>query len=96
VLFATLYTSAINAGAILFLLIERCSPTAVGARDAARGRGAGARATAALVIAFPVFLLVSRTIGAMLAREPVKRGSRIRKWLTYVTLFVAAMVLVGT
>jgi hypothetical protein len=96
VLFATLYTSAINAGAILFLLIERLFPDRQWAPETLLGAAARARgATAALVIAFPVFLLVSRTIGAMLAREPVKRGSRIRKWLTYVTLFVAAMVLVG-
>jgi hypothetical protein len=96
VLFATLYTSAINAGSILFLLIERWLPDPLWGPDtllqgAARARGA----TAALVIAFPIFLLVSRTVGTMLAREPAKRGSRIRKWLTYLTLFVAAMVLVG-
>ncbi len=96
VLFATLYTSAINAGQILFLMIERWLPDPLWGPDAALGRAALARgATAGLVIAFPTFLLVSRTLGGMLAREPVKRGSRIRKWLTYLTLFVAAMVLVG-
>jgi hypothetical protein len=96
VLFATLYTSAINAGQILFLLIERLLPDPLWGPDAALERAAMARgATAGLVIAFPAFLLVSRTISGMLAREPVKRGSRIRKWLTYLTLFVAAMVLVG-
>jgi uncharacterized protein DUF5671 len=96
VLFATLYTSAINAGAILFLLIERLFPDRQWAPETLIGAAARARgATAALVIAFPVFLLTSRTIGQMLAREPVKRGSPIRKWLTYLTLFVAAMVLVG-
>ena len=96
VLFATLYTSAINAGTILFLWIERMFPDRQWAPETLLGAAARARgATAALVIAFPVFLLMSRTIGALLAREPVKRGSRIRKWLTYVTLFIAAMVLVG-
>jgi len=96
VLFATLYTSAINAGQILFLLIERWLPDPLWGPDSMLQRAARARgATAALVIAFPVFLAVSRTIGGMLAHEPVKRGSRIRKWLTYLTLFVAAMVLVG-
>ena len=96
VLFATLYTSAINAGAVLFALIERwlrdpSVPTATArmASEAARGPTAG------LIIAFPIFLLLSRGIGRSIQREPEKRGSRIRKWLTYVTLFVAAMVLIG-
>ena len=96
VLFATLYTSAINAGSILFLLVERWLPDPLWGPDTLLEGAARARAaTAALVIAFPIFLLVSRTVGGMLAREPAKRGSRIRKWLTYLTLFVAAMVLVG-
>jgi len=96
VLFATLYTSAINAGQILFLLIERMLPDPLWRPETVLEGAARARAaTAALVIAFPVFLLVSRTVGNMVAQEPAKRGSRIRKWLTYLTLFVAAMVLVG-
>ena len=96
VLFATLYTSAINAGSILLLLIERWFQDPLWGPDTLLEGAARARAaTAGLVIAFPVFLWVSRTIGSLLAREPVKRGSRIRKWLTYLTLFVAAMVLVG-
>ena len=82
VLFATLYTSAINAGSILFLLIERWLPDPLWGPEAVLERASMARGpTAGLVIAFPIFLLVSRTIGGMLVREPVKRGSRIRKWL---------------
>jgi hypothetical protein len=42
-----------------------------------------------------VFLALSRVIGRALGREPAKRASRIRKWLTYLTLFVAALVLIG-
>ena len=96
VLFATLYTTAFNVGAVLFQLIERWLPDPAGreaslrfAADAMRG------ATAGLIIAFPIFLGVSIHIGRSVAREPDKRGSKIRKWLTYVTLFVAAMVIIG-
>ena len=28
-------------------------------------------------------------------RDPGKRGSKVRKWLTYVTLFIAACILIG-
>jgi len=51
--------------------------------------------TASLVIAFPVFLLLSRQIAAAIARDPVKRLSPVRRWLTYLTLFLAATALIG-
>ena len=50
---------------------------------------------ASLVIAFPVFLFVARYLGKELVRSPVKRLSAVRRWLTYLTLFLAAAVLVG-
>src|SRR5690349_15344543 len=31
----------------------------------------------------------------MLSRDPEKHGSGVRRWLTYVTLFVAALVILG-
>jgi hypothetical protein len=96
VLFATLYISAYNCGAVLFYLIESRVPDAL--HPAARGlmaREALRGAVAALLIAFPVFLSLSRYIGGLVAREPEKRGSPIRKWLTYLTLFLAALILIG-
>ncbi len=96
VLFATLYTTAFNVGVVLFQLIDRWMPVLgrpnenpAFAAELIRG------ATAGLVIAFPIFLMVSTNIGRAIRREPDKRGSKIRKWLTYVTLFIAAMVLIG-
>jgi len=95
VLFATLYTTAFDVGAVLFTLINRELP------DPALGRyvgdfAASARAaTAGLVIAFPVFLGLSRLIGRSIEREPAGRSSPIRKWLTYLTLFLAALVIIG-
>jgi hypothetical protein len=96
VLFATLYTSAFNTGQVLFALIERWLPDPLRAGDGWRVYGEWLRgATAGLVIAFPVFILVSRVIGGQVAREPGKRGSPIRRWLTYLTLFIAALVILG-
>jgi len=35
--------------------------------------------------------MIARQVG----RDPVKRASPVRKWLTYLTLFIAATVLIG-
>lgn len=96
VLFATLYIFAFDVGAILFSIIDRRLPDAAAnpyARDFAMD--VIRWSTSGVLIALPVFLYLSRLIGRTLAREPEKRGSAIRRWLTYLTLFVAAIVLIS-
>ena len=94
VLFATLYFSAYHLGSLLFDLINRWLP------DPAAQAGDFARdsmrfSVAALAIAFPVFLFSARRIAREVARAPIKRLSPVRRWLTYLTLFIAAGVLIG-
>ena len=48
-----------------------------------------------LVVAFPLYLYLAAKTSAEVAAEPVRRASRIRKWLTYMTLFVAALTITG-
>lgn len=96
VLFATLYIAAFNLGLVLFAILDHWMPDAVERGYAYRGAVEAIRnGIAGLVIAFPIFLFVSTLIGRAVAREPEKRGSEVRKWLTYVTLFVAALVIIG-
>jgi hypothetical protein len=99
VLFVTLYVTAFNVGALLFQFIERWLPDPAmspGYSGADRFNPRAVRdSIAALLIAYPVFLYLSAFIGRMLVREPEKRGSAVRKWLTYITLFVAALVILG-
>jgi hypothetical protein len=52
-------------------------------------------ALASLFIVFPLFLLVSWILNKIYARESVVRESKIRKWLIYLTLFIAALVIIG-
>jgi hypothetical protein len=96
VLFATLYISAFNTGLVLFAALDRWLPDLplepYGARRAVEVVRNG---IAGLVIAFPIFFFVAGLIGRALVREPEKRGSEIRKWLTYLTLFFTALVLIG-
>ena len=48
-----------------------------------------------LIVAGPLFVGLSKLIGKELAADPAKRASKVRRWLTYLTLFVAAAVLIG-
>ncbi|MEM6785668.1 MAG: DUF5671 domain-containing protein [Bacteroidota bacterium] len=94
VLFTTLYLWAFFFGALLFDLIDVAFPDATD--YAGYYRDEGIRwAIAAVLVAFPTFLFMARFIGRSLAREPEKRASRVRKWLTYLTLFVTVCILVG-
>ena len=52
-------------------------------------------ALAALIVAFPLYLLVTRTVLHEAAADPYKLDSSIRKWLTYMALVVAASIFMG-
>jgi hypothetical protein len=96
VMFLTLYISAISLGTNLFQFVNRWLPDAVEYSYIYESTTAIIRsATAALIITFPVFYWMSRTLRRAIARDPEKRSSKVRKWLTYVTLFVAAGVIIG-
>lgn len=96
VLFSTLYVTAYNLGRLVFSFIDHAFPDPALAEDFVEYSQFAIRwSVSSLVIAFPVFLYVSRLLAAGIRREPAKRGSRVRKWLTYMTLFIAAGVLIG-
>lgn len=50
--------------------------------------------TAMLIVVFPVYLLISRLIAKDVSAEPEKHELRIRKWLVYLTLFLAAIAII--
>lgn len=96
VLFATLYVSTYHLGSLLFDLINRTLPDPADASYDYINFGSSMRwSVASLVVAFPVFLFVARLLGRELARSPVKRLSAVRRWLTYITLFLAAGIVIG-
>ena len=70
-------------------------PSDTGAGYAEYSRFAIRWSVASLIVAFPVFLYVSRLLRQAIRRDPSKRDSKVRKWLTYITLFVAAGVIIG-
>jgi hypothetical protein len=95
VLFSTLYLSAYNLGALVFRFIEMAFPDTAGGIDPPYVRQAIRWSLASLLVAFPVFLYVSRVATRGIRQHPARRTSKVRRWLTYLTLFVSTSVLVG-
>ncbi|MFC2078838.1 DUF5671 domain-containing protein [Candidatus Bipolaricaulota bacterium] len=96
VLFTTLYLTTFNLGRLIFQFINLGFPDAAMAYDFVDSvRQAIRFSVASLVIAFPIFMYLSLLIGRSIRRDPSKRASKVRKWLTYTTLFVAAGVIIG-
>jgi hypothetical protein len=99
VLFGTLYTSAYNLGSLAFDFVNLAIPDPVwfdsGFDYVASAREGIRWSVSALIVAFPVFLYTSWLTSRAIGRDPVKRASKIRRWLTYLTLFIAATVLIA-
>jgi hypothetical protein len=93
-MFGTLYLSAFYLADLLFGFINKALPDEV-RRDSTYIDSGIRWATAALIVAFPVFILCAVKLAKEIAADPARRSSSIRKWLTYVTLLVAAGVIVG-
>ncbi len=95
VMFAALYTAAISFGNVMFVLINRAFADIAFTPPAAASAEMLRWGLAYLVISFPAFLLIQRLVRRTLRTDQELRSSRIRKWLTYLTLFVSAGVLAG-
>ena len=95
-LFSALYFFAWNLGSLLFALLEHLLSDPADAQwQVMRLTGSIRWSVSALVIAFPVFAFIARHLAHDVAKDPIKRLSPIRRWLTYLTLFVATAVLIG-
>ncbi|HEY2001852.1 MAG TPA: DUF5671 domain-containing protein [Acidobacteriaceae bacterium] len=95
-IFATLATWTIAFGCLAFALIDRwiADPLFFGYQQSYDSYAITA-SLAALIVAFPLYLLISRTVAGEAAQHPEKLESSVRKWLTYLALVIAACVLMG-
>ena len=94
VLFAALYLTAFHLGSLSFDLINRAFPDPT-ARELHGLRDSLRFSASALIVGFPLFVFMSWFINRGLQRNPVKRLSAVRRWLTYLTLFLAVTILAG-
>lgn len=90
-LFGTLSTWILSLGSIAFSLIDRTWPDPV---RFSYGDFA-AQNLASILVAFPVFLLVSRAAVRDVIQSPDRRAAPVRRWLTYLALLIAAGVVIG-
>ena len=95
-LFTTLYITAFNLGQLIFQFIALAFPDpAALPRVVARIPETIRMSAASIIVAFPIFLYVSRMVNRAIRLDPNERNSTTRKWLTYLTLFIVAGVLIG-
>lgn len=92
----TLYWSAVSFVTLCWQYINYFFPDILTGRYEYMGfQGPIRFAVASLIIVFPVFILVSWFLNKIYARESAVRESKIRKWLIYLTLFIASLVIIG-
>ncbi|WP_243309914.1 DUF5671 domain-containing protein [Fundidesulfovibrio agrisoli] len=94
-MFASLYYAAFSLGAIAFQFIDHSFPDPASMRRMTDFRDAIRWNVSALLISFPLFAAVFRSINKTMAENPSRRQSRPRRWLTYMTLFIGAVVIAG-
>jgi hypothetical protein len=94
-LFSTLYVVAFQFGRLIFQFINEAFPDPAARFAEASSREAIRFSVSSLIVALPVFLYMSRLANGGIAADPTKRLSPVRRWLTYLTLFIAASVLIG-
>jgi hypothetical protein len=97
VLFGTLYMSAFSLGVLLFQFISLAFPDPLWPQTVIDDQIPDTirQSIAALVVATPIFLFSARTNSRAIARSPLTRTSPVRQWLTYLTLAIAAGILIG-
>ena len=96
-IFSTLATWTIGLGWLAFTLIDHWLADTLFAHPYLQGMETYeiASALASILVAFPIYLLVSRTVLFDERKHPEKLDSPVRKWLTYMALVIAACVFIG-
>lgn len=90
----TLYISAGSVIALVFQYINVIFPDPLNPYHYASVAGSVRWSMAALIIVFPVYLLTSWLLNRDYQVNPEKRELKIRKWLVYFTLFLAAVIII--
>ncbi len=86
---------ALSTGMIIFQIINKYVVDIINEYSASYSSDALRFAISALVIATPIFFLMSRQIYKFLFQGDMRKNSAIRKWLTYFIMLVSSVVMIG-
>ena len=90
---AALYASAVSLINLLFEIINASFPDPL--NFSYDNFSSGMRwSIASLIIVFPVYIFLSQFINKDLTLNPLKKNMGVRKWLVYLTLFVAGVTII--
>lgn len=96
VTFVALFFVAMGTGSILFQFVNKAFPDAVSAAvEGIYSQEAVKFGIAAIFVALPIFLLLMRIILTQLRNGKIQTESRVRKWVTYIILFITAVIMIG-
>jgi hypothetical protein len=93
--FITLGIWTIELGSLLFTSIDYTFPNPALDQTTSWSIRQVANELASIIVAFPLFLFVTRAIVRGLATQPERLESSVRKWLTYLALVITASVIIG-
>lgn len=91
--FIALYITAFSFGILVFAFIEKIFPDPV-SYGFFSSRGL-TTALASIIIAFPLYLFMMWRLAKAASKDPERRQSKVGKWLTYITLVIAAGIIIG-
>ena len=91
--FITLYISSFSFGALLFEFIDRNFPDPISGQFYYGGERLPI-SLASIIVAFPLYLFMARYLKKTELKDSDERESRVKKWLTYVTLVIVATVII--
>jgi len=95
VTFFSLAFVAFGEGSILFQLINKFISDQIERTISPFDQGGVKFGIAALIIAGPIFFFVSKIIVKRISEKKTPLESSVRKWLTYIVLFLAAATVIG-
>jgi Domain of unknown function (DUF5671) len=92
--FSSLYVSIWSFVSLVFTFIDKAVPDPLKDRSTVAFSNVGIRwDVATLIVFFPLFLFSFRLAYRARARDPGRQALGVRKWLTFLTLFIAAACL---
>ena len=92
--FIALYITAFSFGTLLFQFINNAFPDPI-AFGRSFSESSIRTALASIIVAFPLYLFLMRLLKKAEKKDPEQRQSKIRKWLAYLTLVIAAGIIIG-